>query len=127
MCVFWVKGRVFDGRYIGNEFILYDGHILSYCKNKNYLGINVLSNSSLSVIYRVLLVPQVNDVFLVITSWTLLVSELFDSPKNMLSIWSISSPSPQLFFYSSYSSQGRSYINTLCFFPEASKDRFGIW
>lgn len=64
--------------------------------DKNYLGINVLSISSLSVLYTVLLVPQGNDVFLVIISWALLVLELFETPKSMLSVWSISPLPPFL-------------------------------
>lgn len=45
---------------------------------KIYLGINILSNSSLSVVYTVLIVSQVSDVFLVILliSFALLISDL---------------------------------------------------
>lgn len=54
---------------------------------KFYLEIHVLSNISLSVIYTVIIVSQVNELFLIIVSFVLLTLELLGSTKNMLSSW----------------------------------------
>lgn len=54
---------------------------------KIYLGIHVLSDVSLSVMYTVVIVSQVNEVFLIIVYFVLLTLELFGSTKNMLSTW----------------------------------------
>lgn len=75
-----------------NLFCLMDTYF-HIVKEKFYLGVNVFSKLSLSIIHTVLIVPQVKDVFFVIglISLALLISELFESSKNMLSICSISS------------------------------------
>lgn len=62
-----------------------DRHFYTVEKNVSY------DTWSVSVICTVLLVLQVNDVFFVIVliSLALLITELLESPKNMLSVCSI--------------------------------------
>ena len=52
-----------------------------------YLEIHVLSDVSLSVMYTVIIVSQVNEVFLIIVYFVLLTLELFGNTENMLSTW----------------------------------------